>query len=88
MPPRDLIGQAAPPLDLLDSNGQPYHLRPGDNSLPIALFFYPKAGTYGCTREACQFRDLVLGKRLTSLFVSGCKSKGPPFPPLVQGRLS
>ena len=25
---------------------------------PLVLFFYPAAGTYGCTREACHFRDL------------------------------
>lgn len=62
MPPTDLIGKPAPPLTLLDSNGQPFHVGPGEDSTPIALFFYPKAGTYGCTKEACQFRDLVLGK--------------------------
>ena len=26
---------------------------------PVVLFFYPAAGTYGCTREACHFRDLA-----------------------------
>ncbi len=26
---------------------------------PIVLFFYPKAGTSGCTAEACHFRDLA-----------------------------
>jgi thioredoxin-dependent peroxiredoxin len=25
---------------------------------PLVLFFYPAAGTAGCTREACHFRDL------------------------------
>lgn len=24
---------------------------------PVVLFFYPKAGTPGCTKEACKFRD-------------------------------
>ena len=24
---------------------------------PVVLFFYPKAGTPGCTKEACSFRD-------------------------------
>lgn len=24
---------------------------------PQVLFFYPKAGTPGCTKEACKFRD-------------------------------
>ena len=26
---------------------------------PVVLFFYPAAGTSGCTREACHFRDLA-----------------------------
>ena len=26
---------------------------------PIVLFFYPAANTYGCTKEACHFRDLA-----------------------------
>jgi thioredoxin-dependent peroxiredoxin len=26
---------------------------------PTVLFFYPAAGTAGCTREACHFRDLA-----------------------------
>ena len=25
---------------------------------PLALFFYPAAMTYGCTKESCHFRDL------------------------------
>ena len=25
---------------------------------PVAVFFYPKADTPGCTKEACAFRDL------------------------------
>jgi peroxiredoxin Q/BCP len=26
---------------------------------PVVVFFYPAAGTPGCTREACHFRDLA-----------------------------
>ena len=26
---------------------------------PLVLFFYPAAGTPGCTKEACHFRDLA-----------------------------
>ncbi len=26
---------------------------------PVVLFFYPAAGTPGCTKEACHFRDLA-----------------------------
>ncbi|KAI0076767.1 peroxiredoxin Q [Panus rudis PR-1116 ss-1] len=60
--PHPLIGQPAPPLSLPDTTGETYNLTPGQNGAPIALFFYPKAGTYGCTKEACQFRDAIAEK--------------------------
>jgi len=28
----------------------------------MAVFFYPAAGTYGCTREVCAFRDALTEK--------------------------
>ncbi|KII90745.1 hypothetical protein PLICRDRAFT_107357 [Plicaturopsis crispa FD-325 SS-3] len=59
MAPHPLIGKPAPALTLPDSNGASYALTPGQNGIPIALFFYPKSGTYGCTKEACQFRDAL-----------------------------
>lgn len=36
---------------------QPVTLSSYQNKSPIVLFFYPKAGTPGCTAEACAFRD-------------------------------
>ncbi|KAL0089828.1 peroxiredoxin [Phycomyces blakesleeanus] len=29
----------------------------GDGTHSVVLFFYPKDNTYGCTKEACSFRD-------------------------------
>lgn len=58
----ELIGQQAPSLTLLDASGQPYELQPGADGIPVALSFYPEAGSYGCRKEACQFRDLMAGK--------------------------
>jgi len=52
----DLIGKPAPSFTLPNQDGVDYTLTPGQGK-PIALFFYPKSGTYGCTREACAFRD-------------------------------
>ncbi|CAL1713288.1 unnamed protein product [Somion occarium] len=57
--PHPLIGKEAPALSLPEANGETFTLEPGKNGVPIALFFYPKAGTYGCTKEACQFRDAL-----------------------------
>lgn len=56
-----LVGQPAPSITLPDSNGETFTLTPG-SGVPIALFFYPKSGTYGCTKEACQFRDALAEK--------------------------
>src|ERR1700722_7082622 len=37
-------GSQAPSITLPDSNGETFSLAPGQNDLPIALFFYPKSG--------------------------------------------
>ncbi|KAJ9116470.1 hypothetical protein QFC22_004912 [Naganishia vaughanmartiniae] len=54
--PHPLIGKQAPPLTLPSTpDGTPYTLPIGQK--PIAIFFFPKAFTTGCTKEACAFRD-------------------------------
>jgi len=47
---------AAPDIQLDDDQGKPFHLAElrGKN---VVLYFYPKADTPGCTKEACEFRD-------------------------------
>ena len=49
-------GQSAPEIALDTDSGQPFHLSSlkGKN---VVLYFYPKADTPGCTKEACAFRD-------------------------------
>jgi thioredoxin-dependent peroxiredoxin len=44
---------------LPDQDGTPRKLSDILANGPVALFFYPAAGTRGCTREACHFRDLA-----------------------------
>lgn len=56
-----LIGKAAPSVTLPNYTGEDFTISPGADGLPIALFFYPKSGSFGCTKEACQFRDAVAG---------------------------
>ncbi|KAJ9105936.1 hypothetical protein QFC20_004174 [Naganishia adeliensis] len=54
--PHPLIGKQAPLLTLPSTpDGTPYTLPIGQK--PIAIFFFPKAFTTGCTKEACAFRD-------------------------------
>ncbi len=49
-------GDAAPDFELLDSDGKPVRLS-DFRGQRVILFFYPKAGTSGCTTQACGFRD-------------------------------
>jgi peroxiredoxin Q/BCP len=53
-----LIGTKAPPLQLVNYNGDSYDFLPGQG-VPVALCFYPKSGSYSCTRQACQLRDAL-----------------------------
>jgi thioredoxin-dependent peroxiredoxin len=49
-------GDPAPAIHADDDQGKPFDLASlkGKN---VVLYFYPKADTPGCTREACEFRD-------------------------------
>ena len=51
------IGQPAPGFTLLDQHGSPVSWD-DFRGRPVVVFFYPKANTSGCTKEACSFRDL------------------------------
>ncbi|KAI0284039.1 peroxiredoxin Q [Russula aff. rugulosa BPL654] len=57
-----LLGKPAPVVSLPNADGTTYELKPGAEGKPTAVFFYPKAGTYGCTREVCGFRDALTEK--------------------------
>jgi thioredoxin-dependent peroxiredoxin len=49
-------GDPAPAIHVDDDQGRPFDLASlkGKN---VVLYFYPKADTPGCTKEACEFRD-------------------------------
>jgi len=50
------VGQKAPAFALRDTTGAVHHLK-DYLGRPVALYFYPKDDTPGCTDQACQFRD-------------------------------
>ncbi len=52
-------GQKAPMFILPASNGQRIDLASFRGKSPVVLYFYPKADTPGCTKEACGFRDSI-----------------------------
>lgn len=49
-------GDPAPDFTVPDQNGEKVTLS-GLRGRKVVLFFYPRADTPGCTREACGFRD-------------------------------
>lgn len=49
-------GQAAPDFNLPDQHGNRRRLNDFQGKW-LALYFYPKDDTPGCTRQACSFRD-------------------------------
>ena len=49
-------GQPAPRFTLPDQDGNPVSLQDFAGRL-VVLYFYPKAGTSGCTAQACGIRD-------------------------------
>lgn len=54
-------GSPAPDFELPAQDGKLHQLSELVLRGPVVLFFYPAAGTGGCTREAVHFRDLVTG---------------------------
>lgn len=50
------VGSLAPDFDLLDTRGVRHQLKDYRGHW-LVLYFYPKADTPVCTREACRFRD-------------------------------
>lgn len=51
-------GQTAPTFQLQDQHGE-WHTLGEYRGKWVALYFYPKDDTPGCTTEACEFRDNV-----------------------------
>lgn len=50
------VGDTAPDFELTADTGEPVKLS-DYRGQRVVLFFYPKAGTSGCTTQACGFRD-------------------------------
>lgn len=56
------IGAPAPDFELPDQDGQ-LHAIEDYRGQWVALYFYPKDDTPGCTTEACEFRDDIFAFR-------------------------
>lgn len=52
------VGQRAPTFKATTHDGQAFDLNSRKGAWTV-LYFYPKAGTPGCTKQACAFRDSI-----------------------------
>jgi peroxiredoxin Q/BCP len=71
------IGARAPEFTLPDADGQPTSLSNLLRDGPLILYFYPADFTPGCTREACQMRDLHTQLDASGLRVAGVSPQNP-----------
>jgi peroxiredoxin Q/BCP len=65
------VGSDVPPLVRVDHRGKVISLR---SETPTLVYFYPRDGTPGCTKEACAFRDAWQGYERAGLRVIGVSS--------------
>ena len=52
------IGEMIPCFSLPDQNGNMVNITNFIGKKKLVIFFYPQDGSFGCTAEACYFRDL------------------------------
>ncbi|MDX2166706.1 MAG: peroxiredoxin [Deltaproteobacteria bacterium] len=70
-PATDLeVGNSAPLFTATTQDGQRFDLAARKGSWTV-LFFYPKAGTPGCTKQVCAFRDSIAKIRAEGAEVYG-----------------
>jgi peroxiredoxin Q/BCP len=65
------VGQPAPLFQLKAQDGKEISLAARQGKGWTVLYFYPKAGTPGCTKQACAFRDSVQAIRNQNAEVYG-----------------
>ena len=70
-------GTEAPDFTLPDQDGQPWRLTKLLEGKPLILYFYPADFTPGCTREACDLRDLHARILASGLRVVGISPQSP-----------
>ncbi|MGI9262652.1 MAG: peroxiredoxin [Woeseiaceae bacterium] len=87
-------GEAAPDFELVDQNGTMHSIEDYRGKW-VALYFYPKDNTPGCTTEACEFRDNIFAFKSANCEIIGvslddaeshkgfAEKHGLPFPLLA-----
>ena len=75
-PARLQPGDPAPDFTLPDADGTPVSLA-GLRGRRVIVYFYPAAGTPGCTKEACDFRDNLTDLNDAGVDVLGISPDSP-----------
>ena len=70
------VGQDAPLFHLIDNQGNDFSLAARKDQGWTVLYFYPKAETPGCTKQACSFRDAIDVIHLLNAEVYGISADG------------
>ncbi len=70
------IGDKAPDFEVKDDRGNTFHLSDLKGKT-VVLYFYPKADTPGCTKEACEFRDHAAAYKKKNAAVVGVSPDQP-----------
>lgn len=65
------VGSVAPDFTLPDQLNNPVKLSDFRGKSAVVIYFYPKADTPGCTKEACGFRDGLAAYRSLGVPVFG-----------------
>ena len=68
------LGDRAPAFTLYDQNNEKWRLTDQQTSR-VALFFYPRANTSGCTEQAIGLRDLL--PRISGVALVGISADSP-----------
>lgn len=70
-------GELAPDFELPDQDGRKRRLSDLVDGKPLILYFYPADFTPGCTKEACDLRDLHTRILASGLRVVGVSPQSP-----------
>ena len=71
------VGAVAPDVTSVDENGKTLRFADYYQQGPTLVYFYPKAGTPGCTAQACSLRDSFEGLKARGLQIIGVSGDKP-----------
>ncbi len=71
------VGAAAPDITAPDENGKPVKFSDVYAKGMVLVYFYPKAGTSGCTAQACSLRDAIVDLKDVGITILGVSHDTP-----------